>query len=74
MTLQPDPDPENRTLVELNQIPENLKNDFIALEDQHFYSHWGIDVQVLISTIFIAVEASCCRNLWTASRRRENGR
>lgn len=39
---------ENRTLVELNQIPENLKNAFIALEDQHFYSHWGIDVQGLM--------------------------
>src|SRR5688572_22605533 len=33
---------ENRTLVELHQIPDSLKNAFIALEDQHFYTHWGI--------------------------------
>jgi penicillin-binding protein 1A len=39
---------ENRTLVELEQIPDNLKNAFIALEDQHFYSHWGLDVQGLL--------------------------
>src|SRR5258708_493581 len=44
---------ENRTLVELNQIPENLKNAFIALEDQHFYSHWGIDVEGLIRASWV---------------------
>lgn len=46
---------ENRTLVELNQIPDNLKNAFIALEDQHFYSHWGIDVEGLIRASFINI-------------------
>ena len=44
---------ENRTLVELDQIPTNLKNAFIALEDQHFYSHWGIDVQGLIRASWV---------------------
>lgn len=34
---------ENRTLVELEQIPENLVNATIALEDQQFYKHAGFN-------------------------------
>jgi penicillin-binding protein 1A len=34
---------ENRTLIHLDQTPKNLVNALIALEDRHFYSHWGID-------------------------------
>ncbi len=46
---------ENRTLVELEQIPANLKNAIIALEDQHFWSHWGIDIQGLIRATLVNV-------------------
>lgn len=34
---------ENRIWVDYNQIPENLKNAYIAIEDQRFYSHNGVD-------------------------------
>lgn len=33
----------NRSLVKLNELPPNLINATIAIEDKHFYEHPGID-------------------------------
>ena len=33
------------TAVELNNIPDNLKNAYIAIEDERYYKHGGIDVK-----------------------------
>ena len=38
-------DTENRVWVPGSQIPEHLKNAFVAIEDERFYSHSGIDVK-----------------------------
>lgn len=35
---------ENRTIVTLDQIPKQLQDAFIAIEDKRFYSHFGVDV------------------------------
>jgi penicillin-binding protein 1A len=35
---------ENRTTVTLDQIPKQLQDAFIAIEDKRFYSHFGIDI------------------------------
>ena len=35
---------ENRTIVTLDQIPKQLQDAFIAIEDKRFYSHFGIDI------------------------------
>ena len=34
---------ENREWVDMEQIPENLANAFVAIEDQRFYEHKGVD-------------------------------
>jgi len=34
---------ENRVWVPLEEIPENLKNAAVAIEDQRFYKHHGVD-------------------------------
>lgn len=34
---------ENRSMVTIDQIPKNLQNAFIAIEDKRFKSHKGID-------------------------------
>lgn len=39
---------QNRTLVRLEDIPKNLKNATIAIEDKDFYSHPGFDVKGII--------------------------
>lgn len=30
--------------VQISEIPDNLKNAFISIEDQRFYSHFGVDI------------------------------
>jgi len=35
---------ENRTMVTIDQIPQNLRNAFIAIEDKRFMEHKGIDI------------------------------
>jgi len=38
----------NRIPVPLSQVPENLANAFVAVEDQRFYEHNGIDLQSIV--------------------------
>lgn len=35
----------NRTMVTIDQIPEHVQDAFIAIEDERFYEHNGIDIQ-----------------------------
>lgn len=46
----------NRILVSSEQIPEILKNAFIAIEDERFYSHNGIDIKGLMRAGITAVK------------------
>ncbi len=41
----------NRDNVELSEIPEQLKNAYIAIEDQRFYSHHGVDIKRTLGAI-----------------------
>lgn len=34
---------ENRTLISIDQVPDVVKYATIALEDQNFYNHKGVD-------------------------------
>ena len=43
---------QNRTIVELNQIPENLKNATIAIEDREFYKHPGFDMKGIARALY----------------------
>ncbi len=38
-------DNENRIWVDLDDIPEDLQNAFIAIEDERFWSHKGVDIK-----------------------------
>ena len=46
----------NRIMVSSEQIPQDLKDAFVAIEDSRFYSHNGIDIQGLGRAIFTAVK------------------
>ena len=45
----------NRIMVSSEQIPQNLKDAFVAIEDARFYSHNGIDIKGLMRAVFTAV-------------------
>jgi penicillin-binding protein 1A len=42
---------ENRSMVTIDQIPQNLQNAFIAIEDKRFEDHNGIDPQRIMGAI-----------------------
>lgn len=43
---------ENREYVELKNISKDLKNAYIAIEDERFYSHNGIDVRGIFRSLY----------------------
>ncbi|MBC9783798.1 PBP1A family penicillin-binding protein [Heliobacterium chlorum] len=44
---------ENRTLVEkIDTVPKNLRNAFLAIEDNKFYEHHGLDFTGLVRAVF----------------------
>jgi penicillin-binding protein 1A len=47
---------ENRIAVKLSDMPQNLKNGLVAIEDERFYKHPGIDIKRIISIIFIDIK------------------
>lgn len=45
----------NREPVTLDQIPEDLQHAFVAIEDERFYEHNGIDIKGIIRAAFSGI-------------------
>jgi penicillin-binding protein 1A len=43
---------ENRVLVKINKIPQNLQNAFVAVEDARFYDHYGVDPRGILRAVW----------------------
>ncbi len=48
---------EDRQIVKLTEVPPNLSNAIIAIEDQRFLSHGGIDPRGILRAIYSNVRA-----------------
>lgn len=48
---------EYRTIVEIDRIPEHLQNAFIAIEDERFETHIGVDPKGIISSLIDNIKA-----------------
>jgi len=46
---------QKREVVPFDKIPQNLKNAFIAMEDNDFYDHFGVNVKGIIRAFFINI-------------------
>ncbi|WP_312700478.1 transglycosylase domain-containing protein [Sedimentibacter sp.] len=42
---------ENREIIKLSSIPKNLQNAFIAIEDERFRTHFGIDIKRIFGSL-----------------------
>lgn len=42
----------NRTLVKLPEVPKNLINATIAVEDRNFYHHFGVDFPAILRALY----------------------
>lgn len=43
---------QNRVPVKITQVPEHLKDAFIAVEDVRFYDHHGVDPKGIVRAVF----------------------
>lgn len=46
----------NRIYVEYENIPEDLTNAFVAIEDQRFWQHNGIDARGILRAFFVGIQ------------------
>jgi len=46
---------ENRDIVKYEELPENLKNAFIAIEDKTFWTHKGFNIKRIFGAIWNSV-------------------
>ena len=46
----------NRSYVTLDKIPQHLQDAFVAIEDERFYEHNGIDMKGIVRAGFLAVK------------------
>ena len=46
---------ENRDIVKYEELPENLKNAFIAIEDKTFWTHKGFNIRRIFGAIWNSV-------------------
>lgn len=46
----------NRIPVTMNQIPSNLAHAFVAIEDERFYQHNGIDIQGIFRAAVVGIK------------------
>jgi penicillin-binding protein 1A len=44
---------QNRVIVPLSRIPENIRHAVVAIEDKRFYDHIGIDVKALMRAAYV---------------------
>ncbi|WP_163971321.1 transglycosylase domain-containing protein [Oceanobacillus halotolerans] len=43
---------ENRTLADIDNVPDHVKEAFIAIEDRRFYDHAGVDFRSVIRAVY----------------------
>lgn len=46
----------NRIYKTIDEIPQNLQNAFIAIEDERFYEHHGVDLHGISRAVFTALQ------------------
>ena len=49
--------PEFRTVVKINEMPKHLRDAFIAIEDERFETHFGVDPRGIISSAIDNIKA-----------------
>lgn len=47
----------NRSYVNIDQIPQDMADAFVAIEDERFYQHNGIDIKGIARAAMIAVQS-----------------
>jgi len=46
---------ENRIPVSLEEMPQHLRDAFVAIEDHRFYSHFGLDIARILKSFWVII-------------------
>ncbi|AYE35448.1 transglycosylase domain-containing protein [Clostridium septicum] len=46
------PTEEERYIIKFENMPENLRNAYVAIEDERFYEHKGIDIKRILGALY----------------------
>ncbi|MBE6008097.1 MAG: hypothetical protein E7235_02735 [Lachnospiraceae bacterium] len=57
---------ENREYAKLSDIPQDLKDAVVAIEDERFYSHNGIDLKGIMRAVVANVQSGIKGGSWKA--------
>ncbi|MDD7793130.1 transglycosylase domain-containing protein [Clostridium sp. 'White wine YQ'] len=47
---------EERRIIPFKDMPDNLKNAYVSIEDERFYEHSGVDVKRILGSVLIDVK------------------
>lgn len=47
---------QKRKIISLKDVPDNLKNAFVSIEDERFYKHNGIDIKRILGALYIDIK------------------
>jgi len=47
---------ENREVVAIKDVPKNLLNAFVAIEDERFFEHFGIDIKRILGALIVDIK------------------
>ena len=50
------PTTEKRTVIPFKDMPQDLKNAFVSIEDERFYKHKGIDLKRITGAVYINIK------------------
>lgn len=48
---------QNREIVPVEQIPKHLQNGVVAIEDDRFYQHRGVDLKAVLRALYVNVRS-----------------
>lgn len=48
---------QNRIIIPISEIPQNMQNAVVAVEDERFYEHKGVDLKAILRAIFINLKS-----------------
>lgn len=48
---------QNRELIPVEQIPKHLQNGVVAIEDERFYQHRGVDLKAIFRALYVNIQS-----------------
>ena len=48
---------ENREIISYEELPKSMEDALISIEDQRYFSHWGIDIRRILGALVVNIQS-----------------